>query len=190
MRIVGIHHAPATDGDLIRQIADGQLESLGLIFDRHHLPVRRFLARLQVAPADLDDLVQLTFLHVPRAAARFDAERSVKAWLFGLATVVVKRHRRSLGRIARKIAAVAKEPTRRGPATPAELAVDEESGRHARRALAALSQKKREVFVMVVLEELPGEAVAEALGIPLGTVWTRLHHARRDLRAILEEDKS
>jgi RNA polymerase sigma-70 factor (ECF subfamily) len=43
---------------------------------------------------------------------------------------------------------------------------------------------------MVVIERLPGEAVAQALGIPVGTVWTRLHHARRELRALLGEDES
>jgi RNA polymerase sigma-70 factor (ECF subfamily) len=182
---VGIQHANVADAELIRNIADGRLDSLGQLFDRYHLPVRRFLARLQVAASDLDDLAQMTFLQVPRASLRFDAARSAKAWLFGLATIVVKRHRRSLGRLARKIAALAKEPERRGPATPAELVADSEAGRSAQRALAALSPKKREVFVMVVMEELPGEVVAQTLGIPVGTVWTRLHHARRDLREML-----
>jgi len=42
---------------------------------------------------------------------------------------------------------------------------------------------------MVVLERLPGEAVAQALGIPEGTVWTRLHHARRELQALIREEE-
>jgi RNA polymerase sigma factor (sigma-70 family) len=186
VRIVGIQHAPADDAELIRNIAEGRLASLGDLFDRYHLPVRRFLARLQVVASDLDDLVQLTFMQVPGAARRFDPARSAKAWIFGLAMIVVKRHRRSLGRFARKLAALAKEPERRGPPTPAELVVDEESGRRAQRALAKLSPKKREVFVMVVMEQLPGEAVAQTLGIPVGAVWTRLHHARRELRELFE----
>lgn len=189
MRIVGIQHASTSDAELIRNIADGRLDSLGQLFDRHHLTVRRFLARLQVPAGDLDDLVQLTFLQLPRASQRFDPTRPVKAWLLGLATIVVKRHRRSLGRLARKIAALAREPERRGPATPAELAADSEAGRCAQRALASLSPKKREVFVMVVMEELPGESVAQTLGIPVGTVWTRLHHARRELRQLLEGEE-
>lgn len=187
MRIVGAQYASTTDADLIRSIADGRLEALGQLFDRYHLTVRRFLARMQVAASDLDDLVQVTFLQVPRAAAHFDTERSGKAWLLGLAAIVVKRHRRTLGRIARRISALAKEPQRVGPPTPAELVADVEVGRRARTALAALAPKKREVFVMVVLEQLSGEEVAQSLGIPVGTVWTRLHHARRELRERLQD---
>ncbi len=187
MRIVGAQYASTTDADLLRSIADGRLEALGQLFDRYHLAVRRFLARMQVAASDLDDLVQVTFLQVPRAAVHFDAERSAKAWLLGLAAIVVKRHRRTLGRIARRITALAKEPQRLGPPTPAELVADVEAGRRARIALAALAPKKREVFVMVVMEQLSGEEVAQSLGIPVGTVWTRLHHARRELRERLQE---
>ena len=77
---------------------------------------------------------------------------------------------------------------------PAELRIAaslelRERANAAANALAELSAKKREVFVMVALEGVPPEAAAEALGIPIRTVWTRLHHARRELRARLEEDK-
>jgi RNA polymerase sigma factor (sigma-70 family) len=189
VRIVGAQHASSTDAELIRLVADGRLDGLGQLFDRYHLPVRRFLARLQVAASDLDDLVQVTFLQVPRAAASFDPTRSAKAWLLGLASIVVKRHRRSLGRIARRITALAKEPPHHDPPTPAELVVNSEESQRAQKALAALAPKKREVFVMVVLEQLSGEAVAHSLGIPVGTVWTRLHHARRELREWLQENE-
>lgn len=190
MRIVGAQYASTTDAELIRSVAEGRLEALGQLFDRYHLPVRRFLARMQTSPGDLDDLVQVTFLDVPRAAVHFDPNRSAKAWLIGLAAIVVKRHRRTLRRIARRITALAKEPPRLGPPTPAELVAEVESGRRARKALAALAPKKREVFVMVVLEQLSGEEVAQSLGIPVGTVWTRLHHARRELRERLRAQGS
>jgi RNA polymerase sigma-70 factor, ECF subfamily len=189
VRAVGPHSHSVGDEELVLKVARGELAQLGQLFDLYHLQVRRFLARLQVPAGDLDDLVQLTFLQVPRAATRFDPQRSVKSWLFGLATFVVKRHRRSLARITRKIAALAREPSPGSQLTPAELVGEMESARRADRALAALSAKKREVFVMVVLEKLPGEAVAHALGIPEGTVWTRLHHARRELQELLREDE-
>src|SRR4029077_7511696 len=81
VRIVGAQYASTNDAELIRSVAEGRLEGLGQLFDRYHLPVRRFLARMQMAPGDLDDLVQVTFLDVPRAAAHFDPSRSAKAWL-------------------------------------------------------------------------------------------------------------
>jgi RNA polymerase sigma-70 factor (ECF subfamily) len=178
----------ASDEELVQRLAAGQTGSLDALFYRYHATVRRFLSRLQVAPSDLDDLVQLTFLHVMRAAPRFDPTRPVNTWMLGLAMMVVRRHRRSLGRLLRKLTALAKEP-RLLPRTPVEMLGEEEAVRRAQRALAVLSKKKREVFVMVALERLSGEEVAEVLGIPLGTVWTRLHHARRELRAVLLEQK-
>ena len=190
MRAVSIVQSPADDEELVRQVAGGQLDSLGVLFDRYHRPLRRFLSRLHVPPDDLDDLVQSTFLQLPRAATRFERGRSVKVWLFGLATVMVKRHRRALARLARKVSALSREPAVKPPRTPADLVVEEESARRAQKALADLSRKKREVFVMVVLEKLSGEAVAQALGIPVGTVWTRLHHARKELRELLGEDEN
>ena len=188
MIALSAHNISADDETLVNQVAEGQIQSLGVLFDRYHLSVRRFLARMQIAPADLDDLVQVTFLQVPRAAVRFEAGRSVKGWLFGLATMVVRRHRRTIGRLARKMAALAREPLARAPRTPAELLGEQESFQRANRALAALAVKKREVFVMVILEKLSGETVAQALGIPIGTVWTRLHHGRRELKDLLAED--
>jgi RNA polymerase sigma factor (sigma-70 family) len=190
VNVVSIRQIAAADEDLVRQVAQGQLDSLGLLFDRYHAPVRRFLSRLQVPSSDLDDLVQLTFMQVPRAALRFEAERPVRAWMFGLATMVVRRHRRTIARLARKVAALAREPSRKSPPTPAELMGDEETVSRAREALASLSKKKREVFVMVVLERLSGEEVARALEIPVGTVWTRLHHARRELRELMGEEEA
>src|SRR5262245_37356733 len=188
VRAVSILQSPADDEDLVHQVAQGHLDSLGVLFDRYHQPLRTFLSRLQVPNSDLDDLVQSTFLQLPRAAARFERGRSVKGWLFGLATIVVKRHRRALARLARKVSALSREPSTAAPRSPADLVAEEESARRAQKALADLSRKKREVFVMVVLEKLSGEAVAQALGIPVGTDGTRHHHARRELRTLLGED--
>ena len=187
MRTVSILQSPADDEDLVQQIAAGHLDSLGVLFDRYHKPLRTFFWRMQVPEGDLDDLVQSTFMQLPRAAARFERGRPVKGWLFGLAAIVVKRHRRMLVRLARKVSALSNEPLTNAPRTPADLVGQEESALRAQKALADLSRKKREVFVMIVLEKLSGDAVAEALGIPVGTVWTRLHHARRELRTLLGE---
>jgi RNA polymerase sigma-70 factor (ECF subfamily) len=177
-----------TDGALVRQIAEGDLQALGVLFERHGQDVRRFLARMQVPASDLDDLVQLTFLDVARPAARFEDDREVKPWLFGLAAITVRRHRRTLARLARNLTAWALEPSHGHDPTPVEMLVQQESVRRAERALQKLSSKKREVFVLVVMEDLSGEETAHALGIPVATVWTRLHHARRELRALLGED--
>jgi RNA polymerase sigma-70 factor (ECF subfamily) len=55
-------------------------------------------------------------------------------------------------------------------------------------ALARLSAKRREAFVLVTLEGTTGEDAAAALGISINTLWTRLHHARRDLRGWVHQE--
>lgn len=182
-----VRSTPA-DGELIASIASGNLQALGELFDRYEPEVKRFIGRLGVSAADADDLVQATFLDVLHAASRFQPDLSVKSWLLGLAAMIVRRHRRTLSRAAARLIAWAKAPAPELPRTPAAaLEMDRELHRfHV--AFERLSPKKREVFALLVLEGLSGEEAANALGIPVNTVWTRLHHARRDLRAELEKE--
>jgi len=180
--------AEPSDAELVERVARGDLGPLGTLFDRHHLAVRRVVARLGVQPSDVDDVVQATFLDVLRAADRYDGRASAKAWILGLAVMQVRRSRRSIARLAARAAAWALEP-RRAPTTPEEHATVSEEARRAARALEALSEKKREVLVLVTIEGLSGEEVATSLGIPVATVWTRLHHARRELsEAVFESE--
>jgi RNA polymerase sigma-70 factor (ECF subfamily) len=177
----------ATDADLLELVAAGELGALGQLFDRHADAVRRVVVRLGVGPAEVDDLVQDVFLEVVRAAARFDGRESARAWLAGFAVIHVRRHRRSLARLARKLASWARERETVVPSPEAEHEERVEAAR-AMRALDRLSAKKREAFVLVTLEGLPGDEVARALGVPVATVWTRLFHARRELREALEAE--
>jgi len=178
-----------SEQELLSEIASGNLGGLGILFDQYEADVRRFIGQLGVRPAEVDDLVQMTFLDVPHAAAAFDGRSAVRSWLFGLAAMVVRRHRRSVGRLAAGLVAWGRQPLREAPSAGERLEIHEEAAR-AERALLRLSQKKREVFVMVELEEASGKDAARALGIPLATVWTRLHHARRELREFLAEEGS
>jgi RNA polymerase sigma-70 factor (ECF subfamily) len=173
------------DGELVAAIARGDLEALGLLFDRHEGKLRAYLGRLGVGPGDVDDLVQLTFLEVQKAAPRFDVALSAKSWLYGIATMMVRRHRRSISRAMARLVAWAAEPAA-APVRPDEAFVSSEAVRKLSAALDAMSAKKREVFVLVALEGLSGEEVARTLAIPVNTVWTRLHHARRELMEALE----
>jgi RNA polymerase sigma-70 factor (ECF subfamily) len=180
--------AVASDGDLVALVASGKLEALGELFERYESDLRTYVVRLGVSRSDGDDLVQATFLEVMRASHRFDPNYSVRAWLFGIATIMVRRHRRSLANAAARVALWA-GVVRHDPApTPAELLEGDRATRKLHAALARLSQKKREVFVLVTIEGLRGEEVAGLLGIPVNTVWTRLHHARSELRAALAEE--
>jgi RNA polymerase sigma-70 factor (ECF subfamily) len=142
--------------------------------------------RLGIAAGDVDDLVQATFLELLRAAPRFQTDLSVKTWLFGLSTIMARRHRRSLARTAARLLSWASWVRSESPTTPADELERERDLRKFEAAFARLAPKKREAFTLVVLEGLSGEQAAVALGVPVNTVWTRLHHARRELREALE----
>jgi RNA polymerase sigma factor (sigma-70 family) len=175
------------DAEIVARLATGDLDALGMLYDRHAHDVRRFVHRLGVAPHDVDDLTQGVFLEAVRAAARFDGRPSARGWLLGVAAIMVRRHRRSVGRRVRQLATWVTRP-QSAPVTPAETL--DAAGTHERlaRALENLSPQKREVFLLVVAEGLSADQVASALGIPVATVWTRLHYARTEIRRQMGED--
>lgn len=178
----------ATDAELCARVAAGDVGALGQLYDRHAPALRRVVGRLGVREGDIDDLVQAAFLDVLGAAAGYDGRASARPWLVGMAVMRVRRHRRSLARLAEKLSAWSREPEAVVETPEASVEVRERA-RRAQAALARLSDKKREVFVLVALEGLPGDEVAKTLGIPVATVWTRLHHARLELREALSREE-
>lgn len=171
---------------LLSEFAAGDSEALGELFDRHHQAVYRFLARLTGArPADLDDLVQATFVEVVRSSARFDGRSPVRTWLFGIAVNVARHYVRARVRQRRLVVDDADERPSQVPGAdrPDDNAAHRELLSRVAQAIAALPQDLREVFVACEVEDLPGKEVALALGIAEGTLWRRLHDARKRVRA-------
>ena len=178
-----------SDAELIVAVAAGDLRALGELFDRHEPALHRYMRRMGIPRADVDDLVQATFLEITRAAPSFDARHAGRSWIFGVASIMLRRHRHFLRRAAARISAWVM-PEAEVLGTPAELFERAETERRFARAFAALSEKKREAFVLVTLEGLSGEEAAQALGVPVNTIWTRLHHARLELRAAIDVEES
>lgn len=187
-----VARAPQTgepDSALLARISSGDLDALGTLFERYQYDVRRFLMRLGVSAAELDDVVQLSFLEVIIASRNFDGRCSARPWLLGVAATMVRRQRRSFARMKARLGAWAKARHEEGhPETPSETLEGRETEARFWDALEHLSPKKREVFVLVTLEGASGEEASVALGVPLNTVWTRLHHARDELRHRLREE--
>jgi RNA polymerase sigma factor (sigma-70 family) len=181
-RTAGTH-----DGELLEKIANGDLTALGTLYDAYSEPVRRFIGRMGVSSGDIDDVVQTTFLMVLSASRRFDGRASARPWLLGLAVNAVRHHRRSVRRLVDRLIQFAHEPHVRTAISAEASFSAHEAASLAMVAIDQLSEKKRAVFLLVAVEGVTGEQAAAALGIPLATVWTRLHHARRDLRRLLEE---
>jgi RNA polymerase sigma-70 factor (ECF subfamily) len=185
LRVATRNPARRSDTDILTQIAEGDLAALGFFFDRYATDVRGFVSRLGVPAGDVDDLVQSTFLLVLRAAPKFrdhSGHGSARAWLLGLASNLVWRHRRSLGRAASRAMAWALCRAPQRAPTPVEALEGTETAGRAQRALGRLTPRHRETFILVVLEGVSGDDAAAMLQVPVATLWTRVHRARRELR--------
>jgi RNA polymerase sigma factor (sigma-70 family) len=184
MRAAQSRDAPSTtDAELMRELTGGQLGALGELYDRYQAPLRRFIARVTRDADDVDDLVQATFLAAAQSAERYDGRASCRPWLIGIAAQLVRRRRRTLARLVAVLAAFGKtQPSASDPRPTLQARGDVE------RALAGLSEPKRLTLLMAEVEGLSCAEIAEALEVPIGTVWTRLHAARRELRRALALD--
>ncbi|MEU5996136.1 RNA polymerase sigma factor [Spirillospora sp. NPDC047418] len=162
-------------------------EQFTAVYDRHYTVVFRYVAgRLGSQPAD--DIAAETFLVAFRRRRSFDQGKgTVRSWLFGIATKLVSQHRRAETRRYRALARVGADPAVGSHEEQVVTWVTAEGLQpQLARALAALSAKERDVVLLVALSGLGHDEVAAALGIPYGTVGSRLNRARRKLRAALE----
>lgn len=178
--------APLSDPELMRGLATGDLAPLGELYDRYHEDVRQFARRACARPEDADDVTHDTFLTAARASASFDGRPSARGFLIGIAAQLVRKRRRLWARMTEVLDAFGGEQVEEATRTPEDAASDVEKAARIDRALARLTEEKRLVLLMVEREEMSGEEVARALGIPIGTVWTRLFHARAAMRRALK----
>ncbi len=155
----------------------------GSLFRRWAAFVAGLLARAGVAPGDLDDAVQEVFLTAHRRGG-FVADRAhEKTWLAEIAIRVASNYRRSKrrSRIDGADRDVARTPSpHAGPGDAAEI---RERIERVARALDVLPLAQRVAFVLYEIEGETCEAIARGIGVPVGTVYSRLHVARRAFRA-------
>ncbi len=176
-----------SDEALLAACAVGDSAALGALFDRHHEAVYRVVSRLlRMEPAEIDDLVQTTFLEAWRSSAKYGAKGSVKSFLFGIAANTVRHHVRGARR-RRDAIADWQPPPPPSNAPDAVLSRAQQVNRLAI-ALDRLPHDQRVAYVLCDLEEVPGVEAARILDIRAGTLWRRLHDARRALRAALETE--
>jgi RNA polymerase sigma-70 factor (ECF subfamily) len=153
------------------------------LYEREATRIRSTMARLAGPGLDADDMMQEVFLVALRRPKALAEARSPKAWLYGVA-VKAARARRRHSRLRQFFGLEAAQDVP-DPSTPAEALDRDDARQSVRRILEKLSERKRAVFVLFELEGLTGEEISQALGCPLKTVWSRLHHARREFAAHL-----
>jgi RNA polymerase sigma-70 factor (ECF subfamily) len=157
------------------------------VHERHVDFVWMNLQRLGVRPHDLEDALQDVFVVVHRRLDSFNGSSLLTTWLFGICLRVALAYRRRSH--ARR--------ERTGLELEAELQTDAEQGPEAltiarqtrvqlERVLDSLAPQRRAVFTMFELEDMSAPVIARTLGIPLGTVYSRLSAARVDFKKALE----
>ncbi len=176
-----------SDAEALEQLSQGQISALGVLYDRYQAAVSSFIRRATNDASDTEDLVHATFMTASKAAANFDGRQSCRPWLVGIAARLLFRRKRGLSRWARALRELTVREADRYADPHRELSARDEVHRLSD-ALEKLSEPKRVVLLLAESEGLSSEEMASALHIPVGTVWTRLHHARRDLRRLLERE--
>ncbi len=161
--------------------ATEQAIDAGTLFRRHGAFVAAFLVRLGIDRAELDDAVQEVFMTAHRRGGFRPGPARPTTWLAEIAMRVLANRRRSRRR-SRVEPDGSKVDRAADPAeSPREAVEIRESLERVQSALDHLDDDKRAVFVLFELEGESCESIAAGLGLPLGTVWSRLHAARREL---------
>jgi RNA polymerase sigma-70 factor (ECF subfamily) len=163
-------------------------ELFAIVFDRHAGAVFRFLIR-RVGRDTADELLSETFRIAFERRAGFDSERrSARPWLYGIATNLVAKHRRTEARRLRATTRLASRPPGESLAEGVVARVDARAAWPAvMHAIAGLPHGERDALLLFVWEELSYEEIAFALEVPVGTVRSRLNRARRRLQSSREQ---
>ncbi|MFI6339449.1 RNA polymerase sigma factor [Streptomyces sp. NPDC050535] len=173
---------------LRKRIRAGDHDAFGELFDAYARSVYNHAFRLTGNWAQAEDVVSLTFLDAWRLRERLDAEGgSVRPWLLGIATNVTRNTRRAARRHAAAVARLPKDGTERDFADEVAGRLDDTAQLAlVRTALEELRRPEREVLALCVWSGLDYAAAAEALGVPVGTVRSRLSRARTKLAKHIE----
>jgi RNA polymerase sigma factor (sigma-70 family) len=169
----------ATAGEALpRELAEARFSRL---YRDHEREILRYALRRSAEPQDAADIVAETFLVAWRRLGEVPIDEEARLWLYATARRVLANHQRGIGRRTRLGERLRDELRRQLPSQPT-------SDRPVLDALGAMADADRELLMLVGMEELSPSEAARVLGISTMAARTRLHRARRRLRARLAEE--
>jgi RNA polymerase sigma-70 factor (ECF subfamily) len=172
----------SVDKNLVLRMKAGDLDALGVLYDRHRNPVYRTALAITGDWEAAGDLLQDVFLRLYRFADRIDPARPLEPWLYrmtaNLAYTWVKRNRRWL----QPLDDFADWLTGGGWNGPYDQVEKRDEWDQVQRAILTLPLQQRVAVVLYYLNDLSLQEVAEILDVPLGTVKSRLHYGRQMLK--------
>jgi len=165
------------DATLLAQIAaTGDKAAMKALYDRHSDTLYRFLRARLGDSFEAADVVQETFLEIWRTAARFEGRSAVRTWIFGIArNKAVDRMRRG----AREVLAEPDDAVPDQAPDPEAVAMAASDASRLRACIGRLSDTHRSAIHLAFWRELPYGEIAEIEGVPVGTIKTRVLHAKR-----------
>ncbi len=180
-----MHEGPDNDADVMRERSDADVMRASVadparfqtLFERHFAVIFRYVGR-RLGRQAAEDVSAEVFLQAFEVRGRYDPSYTdARPWLFGIAANIVRRWRRTEERRLRALARQPAEPAA-APDDPVSRLDSRATRPRLARALAGLRPDEREVLLLVAWADLTYDEVAVALGIPVGTVRSRLHRAR------------
>ena len=190
--------AALSDQDVVARAAQGHERAYRELIRRYERPVFSLIYRLVRDRERAEDLAQETFIKVLNAIDRYDAKYKFSSWIFKIAnnTAIDSLRKKSLDTVsldgsphARSVAEAAEGWTPIAVArdeNPQEYVERLELGAELEAALAGLRPEYRTAVILWHMEDRPYEEIADIMDVPLGTVKTYIHRARKELRARLE----
>ena len=172
-----------SDEELLRSVAAGDPAALTRLYERYAGPLFGYLLRLGGDRMTAEEILQDTMLAIWRSAGAFEGRAKVSSWLFGVARR--QAHNRLRGRSGPEPAGAELPDWADRTAGPEELAIAAAGGTPVAAAIGRLPEHHRDVIALVFVAGLPLADVAEVLSIPVGTVKSRLYHARAAVAAAL-----
>ena len=183
--ITDVVDGKSDDTTLLSHVGRGHRDALEILYLRHGASILRFLRQVCGSPELAEEVLQETLVAVWKGASRFRAEASALTWIFEIARrqahTAMRRKRLEM------VSDDALGDVSDSDLGPADLAIATATRDALLRALSELSIAHREVIVLALIEGLQYGAVARITGVPVGTVRSRLNHARLAMRKLLEE---
>jgi RNA polymerase sigma-70 factor (ECF subfamily) len=168
--------SPMDDADLLRRVGTGDRAALKALYERHSDALFHFIRSRLRDPFEAGDVMQEVFLEIWRAAGRFEGRSAARTWIFGIA------RNKAVDRMRRGQRVVLAEPDEATPddAPNPEAVIEAASdAARVRECIGKLSDTHRSAIHLAFYSELPYGEIAEIEGVPVGTVKTRILHAKR-----------
>lgn len=188
-----------TDEHLFARFIEGDENAFNELVDRYYRQIYRFLVRFTGQEHLAEDLIQEVFIKLYKSAATFDPNKRFRPWIYQIAANTARDHLRSASRNGKRVsfkntgeeAETTLDQLVPGvTASPDQAFIEKETSEKVKETLIQMQDQLREILILAYYNQLPYKDIADSLGIPLGTVKSRLHKAVSTFGEIWKRNES